>query len=335
MLLIDALYINNGGGKVLLDLLINKLESTDREIYYLLDYRVRDNVPSIKKTNKVFFYKASLLNRWLFYKKYSFSKIFCFGNLPPVSKTNAKVITYFHNPMYLDIPNGFSGIQRILYHLKIIVINLSKQNTNYWFVQSEYIQLKLQKKFNINSDSIQVYPFYKNFYLTNSQKRQRHSYIYVSNGTPHKNHENLINAFCKFYDRNKTGTLTLTINEDYPDLLKQIKEKTERGYPIINIGFVESSILVSHYEKSEYLIFPSLSESFGLGLIEAIECGCKVIAADLPYTFEVCDPSLTFNPHDQESILQAIEKGSKEELKNSIPKIKNRINDLLNILTEQ
>ena len=50
--------------------------------------------------------------------------------------------------------------------------------------------------------------------------------------------------------------------------------------------------LQKEYLSSEFLMFPSLTESFGLGLIEAIECGCKVIGADLPYTYEVCEPHL-------------------------------------------
>ena len=37
MILIDALYINNGGGKVLLDYLVEHLEVTNLPIYYLLD----------------------------------------------------------------------------------------------------------------------------------------------------------------------------------------------------------------------------------------------------------------------------------------------------------
>ena len=40
MILVDALYINKGGGKVLLDLLIIKLQKNNIETFYLLDKRV-------------------------------------------------------------------------------------------------------------------------------------------------------------------------------------------------------------------------------------------------------------------------------------------------------
>ena len=82
------------------------------------------------------------------------------------------------------------------------------------------------------------------------------------------------------------------------------------------------------------MIFPSLAESFGLGLIEAIECGCKVIGADLPYTYEVCEPSIVFDPMDDESIFEAFEKSLDDAVKTSSPKIRNNINELINILQD-
>ena len=38
MILIDAVYINNSGGLVLLNYLIDTLESTNLKVYYLLDF---------------------------------------------------------------------------------------------------------------------------------------------------------------------------------------------------------------------------------------------------------------------------------------------------------
>ena len=93
MILVDALYINSGGGKVLLDYLIQELEKTDKKIYYLLDNRIKDNIQQIKDTNKVLYLPASFNKRHLFYKenKNLFSTVLCFGNLPPNIRLKAKV----------------------------------------------------------------------------------------------------------------------------------------------------------------------------------------------------------------------------------------------------
>ena len=333
MILIDALYINDGGGKILLDYLINNLEKIEIPVCYLLDKRVEHKIPIIKSSNKVFFRKASIVNRFKFYKQNIFTSIFCFGNIPPLQRNKSKTFTYFHNPMYLETPKEFLFVEKLLFQLKILVIRYTKKNTNFWFVQSGYIKEKLRVKFNIHPESIKILPFYNEFEKnSNSIKRERYGYIYVSNGTPHKNHNNLIESFCQFYDIHRIGKLTLTISNDYPKVIKLINEKIDLGYPIFNIGFVDKVTLSQHYQSSEYHIFPSLTESFGLGLIEALDSGCKVIGADLPYTFEVCIPSIVFDPTNPQDIKRAFIESLSENVKESVPVIKNNISEIIKII---
>lgn len=336
MILIDALYINNGGGKVLLDYLISEFEKTNIQIVYLLDSRIKNSHQAIKLENQVCYLEASIIKRYFFYKERgnAFSKVLCFGNLPPNIKLDSSVYTYFHNPMYLDVPKKFSFLDKIKFQIKIMILRQFKENTSFWFVQSSLIKVKLQRKFKIREDRVKIMPFYQQF--ENSKGaivREKLTYIYVSNGTPHKNHELLITAFCQFYDSNRKGKLILTLGPDYPDLISLISEKVQKGYPIENIGYVDRETLHKQYLKSEFLIFPSLTESFGLGLIEAIECGCKVIGADLPYTYEVCEPSIIFNPISAVSIFNALERSMDEGLIKTVPKIGNNIFQLIHTVS--
>jgi len=335
MILIDALYINNGGGKILLDYLISELNKTELDIYFLLDERIAKNHPEIN-SNRVKYLKGSILRRFIFYKRNrkKFSKVLCFGNLPPNIRLNSEVLTYFHQPMYLDIPKEFSLLDRLIFKLKVCVLKYIANNSDYWLVQSNLIKEKLQQNFNFESNTIKILPFYPQFDPVNLEfKREINTYFYVSNATPHKNHKKLINVFCSFYDKYKKGELTVTVSDSYPEVIKLINEKIKEGYPIVNIGFVNRIELQKKYLTSEFLIFPSLAESFGLGLIEAIECGCKVIAADLPYTYEVCDPTLIFNPINKDSIFDAFKNSlNKQNLKSSLPRIQNNINQIISLL---
>ena len=68
MILLDAVYINMGGGKVLLDHLMTELENTNEKVFYLLDDRVQNNHIPVKQTNKVQFIKAGIVQRARFYK---------------------------------------------------------------------------------------------------------------------------------------------------------------------------------------------------------------------------------------------------------------------------
>ena len=335
MILIDALFINDGGGKILLDYLIVQLKKSDLDIYFLLDDRIIGKHPEVKP-DKVEYLKGSFVKRHSFYSKnkHRFSKVLCFGNLPPNIRLNAEVFTYFHQPMYLDIPKEFSFVDRLKFRFKIIILKHIAKNTDYWLVQSDFINKKIQSKLGFQSNSIKVLPFYPEFSsLELSIIREKNTYLYVSNATPHKNHQRLIDVFCQFYNKYQFGKLILTVNKDYPEVLELIESKIKKGYPIENIGFVDRLTLQKKYLSSEFLIFPSLTESFGLGLIEAIECGCKVIGADLPYMYEVCEPSLIFNPLDENSIFNALENAlNSETIKPSLARIQNNINQIISLL---
>lgn len=333
MILIDALYINDGGGKVLLDYLISELEKSDKNIFYLLDKRVRGKVPSIKSRNQHLYLKASLVARHQFYKenKHRFTSILCFGNLPPNIRLPAEVYTYFHQLLYLQLPQNMPFAKKILYRLKIAVLNFFKKNTDFWLVQSKIIKAQFLTKYKILEHDVMVMPFYPSFPANVILDKKPNTYLYISNATSHKNHERLIEAFSIFYRQHQKGELILTVSENYPQILKLIEEKQKEEIPIKNIGFVPRNELQKLYMESEYIVFPSLAESFGLGLIEAIENGCNVIGADLPYTYAVCEPSLTFNPYEIESMVNAFSL-SLRQTKASVSKVKNEISTLLKVL---
>lgn len=335
-ILIDSYFINNGGGKVLLDYLLMELDSNNIKPFLLLDLRVKENLPvDISKFSHAFVSKFSERNK--FYKHKNFTKILCFGNIPPPKKTRGKIFTYFHQPLFLEIPNNFSLKNKLIYNLKIFILKRFSKNTSIWLVQSDFIKNKLAEKYRIDNNIIKILPFYppiSNFQKIKSDKI-KHSYIYISNAPPHKNHSRLINAFCNFYDKCKVGLLTITVSDEFPELLQLIQEKQRNNYPIRNIGFVKRENLQQVYNETEYLIYPSLAESFGLGLVEAIENGCKIIGADLPYTYAVCKPSLIFDPLDENSIVDALEKSlNYDSIPESKQQVKNEIKELVNLLTE-
>jgi len=334
MILIDAVYVNNGGGKVLLDYLIEKLEETNKNIFYLLDLRVSGNLPKIKKSNPVQFIKASLYQRNKFYQQHknNFSSVLCFGNLPPSIKMNAKVFTYFHQPMYLKVPDNFSVTEKIKFWLKTRVLNYFKKNTNFWLVQSDLIKQKLTEKYSLPPEDVVICPFYPPFEVEENATKIKDSYLYVSNPTPHKNHMRLIESFCCFYDTHTRGQLILTVDDSNKEVSDFIQTKQKEGYSIKSVGFISRNKLVEVYKESEFLIFPSLSESFGLGLVEAIDCGCKILGADLLYTYEVCEPSAVFNPYDKNAIVQCLSVSLNTNLPMSQSKISNQIHKIVELL---
>lgn len=336
MILIDSVYVNDGGGLALLKYIVEVLNKTDLKVFYLFDERTKTIFNDLGLNAE--FIANSLVKRKAFYEKNqdNFQKVFCFGNVPPPIKVKSTVITYFHQLLFLNIPENFSYKNKLVYRIKQLVLRFYKKNTDIWLTQSTLIQQSLGNKyFSGQLKHIKVLPFYPPFdFASVHVERIGKTFLYVSNSAPHKNHHNLIQAFCNAYDQTQQGCLILTVPECAEELNALIKEKKSEGYPIDNVGFVDRGELTRLYLENEYLIFPSLAESFGLGLAEAIDGGCKVIASELPYTYQVCNPSLTFNPYIIEEIEIAIITAVTENLPSSEKVISNDISQLISLLSE-
>jgi glycosyltransferase involved in cell wall biosynthesis len=72
------------------------------------------------------------------------------------------------------------------------------------------------------------------------------------------------------------------------------------------------------YNSAEAFIYPSLYEGFGIPLLEAMACGCPLVASDIPTSREVAgDNAYYFNPVSMESLHtalnQATRNGKQEE----------------------
>lgn len=337
MLLIDAVYINNGGGLVLLKNLVDFLTGQFKDIYYLFDKRIEAVFQEIPVKNKKFI-SNSMLERHFFYQKNKdkFDKVICFGNLPPTIRLKAKVLVYFHQPLFLEIPQGFSFKNKFIYAIKQNILNCIKNNADIWLVQSENVKLEFSKKYlSGRAEKIAKLPFYPvlNFSCYNIN-RAKDSFLYVSNSSPHKNHYRLIESFCLAYDEVHKGSLTVTVPDTDSNLCAFIQQKIDVGYPIKNVGFIDREKLTELYLGHEYFIFPSLAESFGLGLAEAIDGGCKIIASGLSYTYEVCEPSLVFDPISVASIQAAMVTAIKNELPYAKKLIENDLSKIMQLLVD-
>jgi glycosyltransferase involved in cell wall biosynthesis len=67
---------------------------------------------------------------------------------------------------------------------------------------------------------------------------------------------------------------------------------------IVLFGYADDDQLISLYQNAEFLIYPSFYEGFGLPLVEAMACGCPVIAANASSLPEVMpDSEWLVDPH--------------------------------------
>ena len=115
----------------------------------------------------------------------------------------------------------------------------------------------------------------------------------------------MIAAWNILHNRGVDRTLHLTVSSQSP-LYAELKKLPIDGPRIVNHGFIPIKEVFALYLKCRATVYPSRNESFGLGLIEAMESGCDVIASDLPFVHTICKPSEVFNRESPESIADAI-----------------------------
>ena len=103
-------------------------------------------------------------------------------------------------------------------------------------------------------------------------------------------------------------TLAVTLPDTEGDLLNMISVLNKEGLKIMNLGWLPHCDLLLEYPKSRALIFPSLRESLGLPLVEAAQIGIPILASELDYVYDVCEPTETFDPTSPASIARSVKR---------------------------
>lgn len=336
MILIDSLYINNSGGFRLLEYLVSELQRNEVDFYLLADSRCMGRFKCCKHVQ---YMKASLLKRINFYKaeKRSFSSVLCFGNIPAPIKMDVPVYTYFHNINLLNLNEAHGPLQKIESWLKRDVFRHYKKNTDYWLVQTSNTANELVRHLGENVERVKLMPFYELSNELNSLKNKKHGedYVYISNYTGAKGHEELLEAWRILHERGIDKTLHLTVPNDIHPFVDIIMQAQQEGVKVVNHGFVPYEKVIELYSMSKATIYPSHNESLGLGIIEAITAGRDVVGADLPYIHTICKPSGVFDPHNAKSIADAVIRYETEEATKSELTIYNHIDELIGLLTKR
>lgn len=79
-----------------------------------------------------------------------------------------------------------------------------------------------------------------------------------------------------------------------------------RRQGVVGLGYLPREVLAEAYALATALIMPSLVETVGLPMIEAMSAGTAVIAADRPYAHDVCaDSARYFDPLDSHDLARA------------------------------
>lgn len=337
-ILIDALYICMGGGSVLLEYLLTKLLERKVRFVFLKDARCpqlscEENIEYIEEM------VASIRGRKLYYKAHrnDFSFVLCFGNIPAPIQMPCKVYTYVHNVNLLKIPLEFAFKRKVLNWLKQKFIASLANNTDGWIVQTSNTEACLKEVLPYNGKPVLLLPFYNIPECLKKQKysqERRYEYILVGDYTGTRGHEELLEAIRILKQRGIVPKFHLTVSKDSP-FIHEIEQAIKEGICIENHGIVPFDQLASVYGLCRAIIYPSVNESLGLGIVEAVEAGCDVIVSDLPFAHAICKPSEVFAHRTPKEIADAIMRYEKGISRKSELTIHNCIEELLDLICMQ
>lgn len=151
----------------------------------------------------------------------------------------------------------------------------------------------------------------------NLVRKYQNFFIYVGNFYPHKNVEKLVEAFLRWKGKSR---LILIGPDDY--FGRRLEASLGQNKNILIVKNPPTDDLIFFYKNARALIHPSLSEGFGLPLIEAAHFGCPIIASDIPVFKELLgDNYISFNPYDVDDIVRAIRKFTTTKSKPDYSKI--------------
>jgi glycosyltransferase involved in cell wall biosynthesis len=240
-----------------------------------------------------------------------------FANTRSIFSSKPSVVTVY-DLLAFRCSESHSLLNRIY---KNLMFPLSMQNADIIAPMSETTKKGIDEKFDIDSKKMIVIPpiIDDSFMPVDSEKIRafRNKYklpdkywLYVAHYYPHKNHERLFKAYALLKSKQNTAwILVLCGMKNGAD--KLIAEKLKDAgieKSVIWLPRIEDSEMSTLYSAATALVFPSLYEGGGIPIMEAIACGCPVVASDLPTTKEFAGNTIAecFDGENIEDIANAM-----------------------------
>ncbi len=126
--------------------------------------------------------------------------------------------------------------------------------------------------------------------------------LYVGNHRAHKDVATLLRAWNALPETFEID-LYLTGADDFGGALAAHSTQSRRA---VALGDLEQDELARYYAGASALVHPALLEGFGLPMLEAMACGCPVVAAQQSLPGVLADAALTFGAGDADAARDAL-----------------------------
>jgi glycosyltransferase involved in cell wall biosynthesis len=115
----------------------------------------------------------------------------------------------------------------------------------------------------------------------------------VGSSIPRKRLDVLLRVFAEVR-KQITNVRLLRIGEALTPEQQGLARELGVDSALVELGFLRREVLAAAYRRADILLQTSEAEGFGLPPVEAMACGCRVIASDLPVLREVGGGAATY-----------------------------------------
>lgn len=235
----------------------------------------------------------------------------CTSNTAPIFSPVPLMVT-LHDIIYLNQSyGGGSWYQRLGHYYRKWIVPIVFKNAQKVFTVSHFEKGQIDQHFG-NTGKVEVLyngisqQFYKQSKDTLASIKSKYVLpdqfiFFLGNTAPKKNLPGMLKAY-QHYCKNESSPLPIVIAEiSETDLFKVLQGigASELSHHIVLTGYVPQKDLPALYSAAKLFMYPSLRESFGIPIIEAMACGTPVITSNTSSMPEVASEFATLvDPKD-------------------------------------
>lgn len=246
------------------------------------------------------------------------SIVVCFHNLPPIFRLKAPVACYVQNPVLIGLSqlSSYTGWVRLRIAIERFISRTFKANVDHYLVQTPTMAGALARWLGPGPGDrpfkIELMPFADPVALASPETSEaiEFDFIYVSDGQAHKNHRRLFDAWERLSRGGLRPSLAVTLHPERDRELAALLASmiNRHGLNITDLGQVPRDDVLRYYRRARALLFASFAESYGIPFLEARAVGLPILAAELDFVRDMCEPAQTFDPFSAISIARAVKR---------------------------
>lgn len=203
--------------------------------------------------------------------------------------TNCKTVMVLHGASWFVHPELYDNKLDLAYIKAIMPLYCRRANaiiSNSHLTKNDFVSILHVPSEKIRTIYFGVNPIFKQIQDRKILNDIKEKYnlpdrfiLTVSRYDPRKNFGTIFKAFTKCQD---AGVMKLVAVGKDSDKYKIDCNISESGFEkdVIFPGYVEQNDLPAFYNLAELFIFPSVYEEFGIPLLEAMACGCPIVASN-------------------------------------------------------